>query len=431
MDLKFSPTINISRYFKYHVIAFLIGIPAFCSGQQTDTIQHVIPGNINSAEQQNKPYVILISADGFRYDYAEKYQASHLLDLSNGGVRATSMIPSFPSVTFPNHYTLVTGMYPSHHGLVNNSFYDEKRNDKYSMSAKDKVRDGSWYGGTPLWVLAEQQHMIAASMFWVGSEAAVQGVRPTYYYDYTEQIMPDVRIQAVKNWLSLPADRRPHLITFYLSEPDHAGHSFGPDAPQTAKAVKEVDSIVFQLTEAVKLTGLDVNFVFVADHGMTAVDREHPLATPEAIDPEKFVIASSGTMMDVHAKNKADILPLYEKLKKSEKDYSVYLKTNMPTKYHYGALDDKMNHIGDILLIPHWPKVFSNRKPGIGHHGFDPSVVKDMHATFFAWGPAFKKNKIIGSFENVNVYPLITEILGLPYTDKIDGNKKVLHGILK
>lgn len=431
MNLKFSSTINISWYFKYHVIALLIGIPAFCSAQQTDTIQHIISGNRNSAEQQNKPYVILISADGFRYDYAEKYHASHLLDLSNGGIRAASMIPSFPSVTFPNHYTLVTGMYPSHHGLVNNSFYDEKRNDKYSMSAKDKVRDGSWYGGTPLWVLAEQQHMIAASMFWVGSEAAVQGVRPTYYYDYTEQIKPDARIQVVKNWLSLPADRRPHLITFYLSEPDHAGHSFGPDAPQTEKAVKEVDSIVFQLTEAVKSMGLDVNFVFVADHGMTAVDREHPLPTPAAIDPEKFIIASSGTMMDVHAKNKADILPLYEELKKSEKDYKVYLKTNMPAKYHYDAVDDKMNHIGDILLIPDWPKVFSNRKPGIGHHGFDPLVVKDMHATFFAWGPAFKKNKKISSFENVNVYPLITEILNLPYTEKIDGDKKVLHGILK
>ncbi|RZL99240.1 MAG: alkaline phosphatase family protein, partial [Pedobacter sp.] len=360
----------------YPVIAILIAAPGISLAQQTDTTQHIIAERRNSAEQQTKPYVILISADGFRYDYAKKYQAEHLLALSSAGVQAESMIPSFPSVTFPNHYTIVTGLYPSHHGLVNNSFLDEKRNDKYSMSAKDKVRDGSWYGGTPLWVLAEKQEMIAASMFWVGSEAAIQGVRPTYYYDYTEQIKPGARIQAVKDWLSLPADKRPHLITFYLSEPDHAGHSFGPEAPETAKAVKEVDSIVFELTKAVKSTGLNVNFIFLADHGMTSVDLEHPITTPAAIDPAKFTIASSGTMMDVHAKDKADVQPLYEVLKKNEQDYKVYLKKDMPAKYHYNAEDDRMNHVGDILLIPTWPKVFSNRKPGNGYHGFDPTVVK-------------------------------------------------------
>jgi predicted AlkP superfamily pyrophosphatase or phosphodiesterase len=398
---------------------------------QTDTVQHVDTERRNTPAQQKKPYVILISADGFRYDYAERYHAEHLLELSQAGVRAASMIPSYPSVTFPNHYTLVTGMYPSHHGLVNNSFYDPKRNDKYSMSAKDKVRDGSWYGGTPLWVLAEQQHMIAASMFWVGSEAAIKGVRPTYYYDYTEQISVPQRIQIVKQWLSLPEEKRPHLITFYLSEPDHSGHRYGPEAPQTEQAVKMVDSTIYQLTEAVKATGLPVNFIFVSDHGMTSVDRAHPLAMPAAIDPEKFIIPSSGTMVDLHAKNKADIMPVYEELKKSEKDFKVYLKTEMPEKFHYGAKDDRMDRIGDILLIPEWPKVFSKGTPGIGYHGFDPSVVKDMHATFFAWGPVFKSNMKIPSFENVNVYPLVTEILGLSYTEKIDGKKEVLHGILK
>ena len=398
---------------------------------QTDTVQHVISANRNTPEQQKKPYVILISADGFRYDYAEKYQASHLLELSDGGVRAASMIPSFPSVTFPNHYTIVTGMYPSHHGLVNNTFYDAKKNDKYSMGAKEKVRDGSWYGGTPLWVLAEQQHMIAASMFWVGSEAAIKGVRPTYYYDYNEQIKVAQRIQIVKQWLSLPEDRRPHLITFYLSEPDHAGHRYGPAAPETAQAVKAVDSTIYQLTEAVKSTGLAVNFIFLSDHGMTSVDQEHPLAIPAAVDPEKFMIPASGTMVDLHAKNKADIMPVYEQLKKEEKDYKVYLKTEMPERYHYGAKDDRMDRIGDILLVPEWPKVFSKGKPGNGVHGFDPQKVKDMHATFFAWGPVFKNHLKIPSFENVNVYPLVTEILGLKYTEQIDGKKEVLHGILK
>lgn len=398
---------------------------------QTDTSQLVTAGRKNALEQEQKPYVILISADGFRYDYAEKYHAKNLLRLSRQGIRAAAMIPSFPSVTFPNHYTLATGLYPSHHGLVGNSFYDPAKNESYSMSDKAKVRDSSWYGGTPLWVLAEQQHMLAASLFWVGSEAAEKGIRPTYYYNYNEQIPISRRIQIVKEWLSLPEEKRPHLITFYLSETDHAGHRYGPEAPETKRAVKTVDSVIKALTLAVKSTGLPVNFVFVSDHGMTAVDREHPLAMPAAIDPAKFIIPSSGTMIDLHAKNKADIMPLYEQLKKEEKDYKVYLKTNMPEHFHYGANDDRMNRIGDILVIPEWPKVFSNRKPGAGYHGFDPQQVKDMQATFLAWGPNFKKGLEIPAFENVNVYPMIAELLKLNITDQIDGKKEVLHQALK
>lgn len=397
---------------------------------QSDTSQHIVSGRKNSAVQQKKPYVILISADGFRYDYAEKYHAENLLRMSAQGVRAVAMLPSFPSVTFPNHYTLVTGLYPSHHGLVGNSFYDPAKNASYSMSDKAKVRDSSWYGGTPLWVLAEQQHMLAASLFWVGSEAAIKGVRPTYYYNYNEDIPMARRIQIVKDWLSLPEEKRPHLITFYLSEPDHAGHRYGPETAETAQAVRMVDSVINKLSEAVATTGLPVNFVFVSDHGMTAVDREHPLATPAAIDPEKFIIPSSGTMIDLHAKNKADIMPVYEQLKKDEKGYHVYLKTNMPAYLHYGANDDRMNRMGDIFVIPDWPKVFSNRKPGAGYHGFDPKLVKDMQATFFAWGPKIKNNLTVPVFENVEVYPFITDLLRLKISEQIDG-KEILKPLIK
>ncbi|RZK43996.1 MAG: alkaline phosphatase family protein [Pedobacter sp.] len=398
---------------------------------QVDTNQFINKSTKNAANQQKKPYVILISADGFRHDYAEKYQAKNLLSFAKNGVRADAMIPSYPTVTFPNHYSIATGLYPSHHGLVNNSFFDKKKQEKYSMGAKDKVRDGSWYGGTPIWVLAEQQNMLAANMFWVGSEAAIQNTRSTYYYNFTEQIKVDKRIEAVKNWLSMPEDRRPHLITFYVSEPDHAGHSYGPDAPQTDKAVKMVDSIIYELTETVKKTGLPVNFIFLSDHGMTAVDRENPIPTPKAIDMEKFIIPSSGTMVDIQAKNPADIQPLYEQLKKEAKDYDVYLKKDVPKHLHYSAADDRMDRIGDILLLPHWPKVFSNRKPGAGYHGFDPYAVKDMHATFIAWGPAFKKDLKIKAFENVDVYPLIAEILGLKINTPVDGKLSTLKQILK
>jgi len=396
-----------------------------------DTAQQIMAGRTNSAAKQKKPYVILISLDGFRYDYADKYQATHIQALGKQGVKAASMIPGYPSVTFPNHYSIVTGMYPAHHGLVANSFYDPSFKRSYSMGNKKEVADSSWYGGTPLWTLAEQQQMICASMFWVASEAAIKGVRPTYYYNFNDRMDIGKRIQAVGNWLSLPEEKRPHFITFYLSEVDHAGHSYGPDAPQTRTAVQYADSVVYELTKVAQSSGLPVNFVLVADHGMTAVDTLHPLAMPVNVDTAKFIIQQGGTMVNLYAKDQQDIMPLYTELKKAEKDYKAYLKKDVPAQLHYDAKDDKMNRVGDIVLLPTWPKVFSNRKPGNGYHGFEPLKVKEMHAIFYAWGPAFKRNVTIPSFENVNVYPLIASILGLNYTEKIDGNKKVLQSILK
>jgi len=412
---------------KYSLLLLLLSTVVY--GQ--DTVQFKVEGRRNSVAAQKQPYVIMISADGFRHDYAEKYQAEHLLQFGREGVRAVSMIPSFPSLTFPNHYSIVTGLYPSHHGIVANGFYDAARNEMYSMSNKPMVRDGTWYGGTPLWVLAEQQQMVSASMFWVGSEADVKGIRPSYYYYYSEKIPTGDRIKAVKDWLSLPEEQRPHFITFYVSEPDHAGHNFGPDAIETAQAVKTVDSTIYQLTEAVRTTGLPVNYIFVSDHGMTKVNGEDVLPIPAVIDTTKFLISSSSTMLALYAKDKSGIQPLYETLKKEAQHYKVYLKTNVPAEFRYSDADDKMNRIGDILLIPEWPHVFSVPKSKIGHHGFPPLQVNDMHATFMAWGPAFKQQMHIPSFENVNVYPLIAEILGLKITAPIDGRKEVLQGILK
>ena len=400
---------------------------------QPDTLQRIIEGRTNSIEQQKKPYVILISADGFRYDYAQKYNAANLLALSNQGIKAEGMIPSFPSLTFPNHYTLVTGLYPSHHGIVNNYFYDPNRKVFYGMRDTKAVRDGSWYGGTPLWVLAEQEHILTASMFWVGSEADIKGLLPTYYYNFNDAIPMDHRIQVVVDWLKLPPEKRPHLITFYMSQVDHAGHMYGPDAPETAEAVRWVDSTIEKLTDAVKQTGLPVNFIFVSDHGMTNIDTDDPLPLPEAVDTSKFIIPRGSELIELYAENKDDITTTYDNLKKEEKGFTAYLKTNMPQHLHYGGKDDWMNRIGDIILLPTWPKVFnlSSRKLNPGSHGYDPSLVKDMLATFYAWGPAFKNHLEIPAFENVNVYPIVTSILGLNYTEKIDGTNDIAKEILR
>ncbi|WPU92628.1 ectonucleotide pyrophosphatase/phosphodiesterase [Mucilaginibacter sabulilitoris] len=417
---------------KKHIAFWACLLYAASTFGQADTAQKIVTGRKNSIEQQKKSYVILISADGFRYDYAQKYQASHLLELSSAGVKATSMIPSYPSVTFPNHYALVSGLFPSHSGLVNNGFYDRDRRDSYFMGDKNKVADGSWYFGSPLWVLAEQQHLLSASFYWVASEAAIQGINPTYYYSYNEKIAIHNRINAVVNWLNLPAEERPHFITFYFPQVDHAGHVYGPDAPETAREVHFVDSAVNELTKAVKTTGLDVNFIFVADHGMTNVDKDHPIGIPAAIDTSKFIISGDGTLVELYAKNGADIQATYSNLKQRAKDYDVYLKTNMPAKLHYGQTDDWHNRIGDILLIPRHPKLFNlwNKKINPGWHGYDPSLVKDMHATFLAWGPVFKPHTVIQPFENVDVFNLVKSILGLSYTGKIDGTDKLAHAIL-
>lgn len=402
------------------------------NAQETDTVQRRVPGRQNSAAQQAKPYVILISADGFRYDYAHKYAAANLLRLSGQGVRSRSMLPAFPSLTFPNHYTLATGLYPAHHGLVNNHFYDPARGARYSMSNKAIAYDSSWYGGTPLWVLAEKQQLLSACFYWVGSEVAVQGVRPTYYYLYNEVIPIDERLKTVKHWLQLPEEERPHLITFYFPEVDHEGHVHGPDSKETAEAVHFVDSAIGRLCAMVDSLQLPVNYVFVSDHGMGAADTVNTLRLP-TVDTTRFVTVAGDILVNYYAKDKAFIPELYQQLKSGADGYDVYLPDQSPASWHYRKEDDRYNRIGDVLLVARFPRMFTwgSRRPNPGRHGYDPRAAKDMNATFMAWGPAFKKGKVIGSFENIHVYALITRLLGLTIDQPVDSRGEVLKKIVK
>ncbi|MXV49578.1 alkaline phosphatase family protein [Pedobacter sp. HMF7647] len=414
----------ISR--KLLVTVFLFAF--FKSYSQVDTSQHIVAGRVNSKEQQKKPYLVLISADGFRYDYDEKFNADFLLNIKKQGVHAKSMQPSFPSLTFPNHYTLVTGLYPAHSGIPGNVFFDKKRKEVYNMGDKDVVKDGSWYKGTPLWVLAEEQKMLSASLFWVGSEAAIKGILPTYYYSFNENMGIDQRIAAVVNWLKLPEEKRPHIITFYLPEVDHAGHDFGPDADQTKRAVLFVDSALAKLSKDVKALGLPVSFVFLADHGMIKIDSA--VQTPPS-DSTKYRVSGSGSMAEVRLSDSSLLESTYQTLSGNSKGYKVIKSTETLSYWHYSKSEDWYGRIADILLIPDSSYVFGSRnfKPR-GYHGFDPLKVKEMHAYFSAWGPAFKSNITIPTFENVNVYPMIAKILGLKITERIDGNETVLDPIL-
>ena len=413
-------------------LGFVLFAAAAVAQAPADTTQVVMPGRTNSPKQEQKPYVIFISADGFRHDLADKYQATHLLALRSGGVAASSMLPSYPSVTFPNHYSLATGLYPSHHGLVDNTFYEPAKNRGYQIRDRNAVGDSSFYGGTPIWVLAEQQKMLTASFFWVGSEAAVDGIRPTYWYHFNDKIAMDTRLKAVHDWLVLPAEQRPHLITFYLSQVDHAEHFYGPDSKETEEAVHLVDDVIGKMTAMVDSLHLPVNYVFVSDHGMGAVDTLHPITMP-AVDTNKFIVRIGGTMVHLYAKDKGDIAATYAALKKSPDGYDVYLPDETPARWHYMDKDDRYHRIGDILLVAHFPRIFQERgrmRIIPGEHGYDPAI-PDMGATFYAWGPAFRQGMTIPAFDNVNVYPLIAEILGLNITQPVDGSLKVLKGTLK
>jgi predicted AlkP superfamily pyrophosphatase or phosphodiesterase len=398
-----------------------------------DTTEQITAGRYNSVAAQKKPYVILISIDGLRSDFVEKFNAKSLQAYGKSGVVANYMTSAFPSLTFPNHYSIVTGLYPAHHGLVDNTFFDEKANATYTMSNKKMVADPYWYGGTPLWVLAEKQQMVTASFYWVASEAPIGNTKPSYYYNYNDKIKIEKRIAKIKEWLSLPEKTRPHLITFYMPEVDDAAHNFGPDSKQAEAAVQYIDGVIKQMNEAVGSLNLPVNYILVSDHGMALVDSQNPIRLPKSVDPAKFYVPSGSALLQLYAKDTAAIMPTYQALLKEANGYDVYLKNNAPKDFHYSNLDDRFNRIGDIILVAKLPYTFSlsGRPSSPGKHGYDPRL-PEMRASFLAWGPAFKSGKKINGFENVHVYPLIAKILGLQYDQKtIDGNLNVLKNTLK
>ncbi|MBB4807516.1 putative AlkP superfamily pyrophosphatase or phosphodiesterase [Chryseobacterium defluvii] len=417
-------------------LLLFVSLTVFSQKGNIDTAQIIIPGRYNSAEAQAKPYVIMISADGFRYDYAKKYNAVNLREFSSRGVQAEAMIPSYPSITFPNHWSLITGLYPSHHGLIDNYFYDYQKKEGYAMSDRKNAEDGKWYGGIPLWGLAEKQGMISASLMWVGSASDAGGIRPTYYYPYHEKFTPSEKVEKVVNWLKLPSDKRPHFISLYFPEVDGSGHHYGPDTKETENAVHWVDEAIGDLVQKVNKLGLkNVNYIFVSDHGMIKVDGDNPLEIPSILlNRDRFDYYNSQTLLRVYVKNPAEVRAVYKELKAHKTDdYEVYLDKRLPAYLHFATRDDLYNRIGQILLVPKAPKVFlpKGKTTSIGKHGYDPRIVPEMKATFLAWGPEFKSNLVISEFSNVNVYPLVAEILNLKIHQPIDGKIKVLRKTLK
>jgi alkaline phosphatase D len=390
----------------------------------------------NSANAQAQHYVVLVSLDGFRWDYAQRDGATHLLALGKQGVWAPKgMLPSYPSVTFPNHYTLVTGLYPEHHGLVANSFYDETVQARYGMSDTKAVKDGAWYSGTPLWSLAESQGMRTASLFWVGSEAKIAGFRPTWYAQFDSKIeatdaVKQARIDDAVALLKLPAADRPHFITIYYSEPDHEGHEFGPDAPETKAAALKMDGIVGKLKAALDSTGLPIDLVIVSDHGMVKSQSGW-------ITLDQFAgLNGFETVGDLlYGTNEKDRAQVYNELKKASPQFVVYRRKDVPAELNYNQNpregDPVVIATGPFAIRAHAPPAGKeDRPPTAGMHGFDPRVVPEMKAIFFAAGPDIVPGKTVEPFENVNLYPWLAHMLGLN-PPKTDGSLDVLAGTLR
>lgn len=389
---------------------------------------------VSSSAQEEKPYVVLISFDGFRSDYVEKFNLTNFKKFVVGGAAAEGMIPSFPSKTFPNHYTIVTGLYPGHHGLVDNHFYDPASKSVYDLHDRNAVSDPKYYGGTPLWMLCKQQGVISASYFWVGSELREKYLRPDYYYPYDAKVSFSQRFDQVVSWLTLPQDKRPHFIAVYFSWPDTESHKYGPLAGETKTSLMKLDTLLGNFMDRVQAISAPVNVILVSDHGMSELSNK-----PETfIDLDKLIPSRHHSITAVNGGTQAHIYvsdisvrdSLYDALVRRSKDFSVLKREQFPAQWHYDN-----SRSGDLLVQAHpghyiifgtseqnWAR---QQRPRFGAHGYDPAVIKDMQGIFYAKGPNIKAGSSVPAFENIHVYPLIATILGLKMPE-IDGKQGVL-----
>ncbi len=373
-------------------------------------------GGINALEHRKKPVVVMISIDGFRADYLTQFKPPHLRAIASTGIRSVGMESSFPSSTFPNHITLVSGRFPGHHGIVGNSFYDERRSETYSMRNAENVADGSWYLTDTTWTVAERHGMVSAAYFWVGSEAKIAGLSPTYSLPYDMSIPNDVRVSKVLEWLSMSEEKRPHLIHLYFSDVDSMGHKFGTDSAEVRKAVLDIDHQIGRLFGAAARSDLPVNFVIVSDHGMQNLDEERVIDVGTITDLADLNPQERGAYMMLYSNDETKIEAAFSDLKKSEKNFKVYRRSEVPKKFAFNHPD----RVGDLVVIADIPyylidRVTPDRNPlsNMAAHGWDPSH-KAMHALFIAQGPQIASGQVVPVFQNIHVYPFVMSILGLP-----------------
>lgn len=381
----------------------------------------------NSAAGHATTYVILVSLDGFRFDYAKKYSATHLLALAAHGAGAPEgMIPAYPTQTVPDLYSIVTGLYPEHHGIVADAFYDPARKEIYRAADPKTSADGSWYGGDPLWSLAERQGIRSACLSWPGCQAKIAGEGPAYSLPREGSKLSDAqRVDQIRELLRLPESRRPRFIAVSFPKVDQAARKYGPGSPQTAAAVRHVDSLIGTLGDDLDALHLRIDLIVVSDHGMAAVEGGWA-------DLDSYVPLGSFTTLGslLYAPSEAAANEVYQKLKAADARFMVYRRTKLPAELHFSSNP----RAGDPVIIARGPYAIraaagAESQPEKGQAGFDPFIMPEMRGIFYAAGPDFRRGITLLPFESVNVYPLIAEILGLK-SPRTDGNADILSGIL-
>ena len=388
----------------FYLISLLTLVVLFnCSGK-----------NDMQPDEPLEPTVILISMDGFRYDYLDLVATPAFDALIESGVKAESLIPVFPSKTFPNHYSQVTGLYPVNHDLISNTIYDPQ-DDTWFRLGTPAVTESKWYGGEPIWVTAALQDKTTASFFWVGTEAKIKGLQPTYWKPYDGSIPNNERVAQVLAWLDLPKAERPQFISLYMSDTDDAGHGGGPGSGVVANAVAEMDLILKLLTDGIasrKLTD-QVDIIIVSDHGMSQLSRDRMIFIDDYINLDEVTMVDwspVGMIIPDESKEEA----IYEALVDKNDHMRVYRKGELPDYLHY----NKNRLIPPIICIADdgWSissKEFSINRPTAytgGTHGYDFEE-KPMHGIFMATGPHFKENITGPAFQNIHLYELMCQIL--------------------
>lgn len=355
--------------------------------------------------------VILVSMDGFRPDYLARGVTPNLNHLAATGARAEGMRPSFPSVTFPNHYTLVTGMRPDHHGLVDNVMRDPAISDeRFTLGNAAAVTDRRWWDqAEPVWVTAERNGIRTATMFWPGSEADIHGVRPTIAPKFDGKLPAAQRVDTLLSWLDQPQQQF-GFLTLYFDDVDHAGHEFGPDAEQTTQAVALVDQAIGRLVAGLEARHIDANLVIVSDHGMAPVSTERVIRLQDIAPKGSYEEVVSGSYAGLNAKPGHDA-ELAAALLQPHPHLQCWRKQEIPARLAYG----KNARVPAFLCLadPEWSVVFNDKsaaKVKGGKHGYD-NLAPEMAATFIANGPAFKPGVLVPSFDNVDVYPLLMRLL--------------------
>jgi predicted AlkP superfamily pyrophosphatase or phosphodiesterase len=360
--------------------------------------------------------VLLISIDSFRADYLDRGVTPNLTAMARRGVRARWMSPSYPSLTFPNHYTLVTGLRPDHHAIVHNTMRDATLGE-FQNSDEKAVREPRWWSGEPLWVTAEKSGLRTATLFWPGSEAPIKGVWPTDWLKYDDAMPMPQRVDIVLGWLTRPPSARPRFTTLYFGALDHTAHDFGPDAPETNAMLAEVDDSIGRLLWGLSARGLGdrVNIVIVSDHGMAAVPYSHSINIETLVSPSDATYTTVGEVIGFipqaghEAAAEAKLLGRH--------DHSeCWRKSELPSRWHYGA-HPRIPPIVcqmDVGWEAVTPQKLAARKPGAirGSHGYDPDD-PSMRALFIGQGPAFRQGKEVAPFDNVDVYPLLARLLGV------------------